>query len=153
MNILSDEDIRAALSWEAVLKSLEDAFQNPETYLSPERVVIPAPEAGSYLTMPCADAEGWFGVKQVAVIPTNAQRDLPTVQAHYTLMNPTGTPVLSASATVLTRIRTAGTSALAAKYLARQNARTLLIIGTGSLAPYMAQAHARIRGYEIPCCL
>ena len=148
MNILSDNDVRAALSWEAVLKSLEDAFQNPETYLSPERVVIPAPGAGSYLTMPCADAEGWFGVKQVAVTPTNAQRDLPTVQAHYTLMNPSGTPVLSAAASLLTRIRTAGASVLAAKYLAPKDAKVLLIIGTGSLAPYMAQAHARIRGYE-----
>ena len=148
MNVLSDADVQAALSWEAVLASLETAFQNPAHYFSPERVVIPAPEAGSYLTMPCADAEGWFGVKQVGVIPTNTGRDLPTVQAHYTLMNPTGTPVLCAAATVLTRIRTAGASALAAKYLAPENVRTLLIIGTGSLAPYMAQAHAQVRGYE-----
>ena len=148
MNALDDNDVRAALSWDAVLNSLETAFQTPANYFSPERVVIPAPEAGSYLTMPCADAEGWFGVKQVGVIPTNATRGLPTVQAHYTLMNPHGTPVLSAAATVLTRIRTAGASALAAQYLAPQNARTLLIIGTGSLAPYMAQAHARVREYE-----
>ncbi len=148
MNVLSDSDVRAALSWDAVLSSLETAFQNPDRYFSPERVVIPAPEAGSYLTMPCADAEGWFGVKQVGVVPTNANRDLPTVQAHYTLMNPTGTPVLSAAATVLTRIRTAGASALAARYLAPENAKTLLIIGTGSLAPYMAQAHAQVRAYE-----
>ncbi len=148
MNVLSDDDVRASLSWDAVLSSLETAFQNPTHYFSPERVTIPAPEAGTYLTMPCADAEGWFGVKQASVIPTNANRDLPTVQAHYTLMNSTGTPVLSAAATVLTRIRTAGASALAAKYLAPQHAKTLLIIGTGSLAPYMAQAHAQVRGYE-----
>ena len=148
MNFLDDNDVQAALSWDAVLSSLETAFQNPDRYFSPERTVIPAPEAGTYLTMPCADAEGWFGVKQVGVIPTNANRDLPTVQAHYTLMNPTGTPVLSAAATVLTRIRTAGASALAAKYLAPQNAKVLLIIGTGSLAPYMAQAHAQVRAYE-----
>ena len=148
MNFLSDADVQAALSWDAVLNSLETAFQNPANYFSPERTVIPAPEAGSYLTMPCADAEGWFGVKQVGVIPTNANRDLPTVQAHYTLMNPHGTPVLSAAATVLTRIRTAGASALAAKYLAPQDAKTLLVIGTGSLAPYITQAHAHVRGYE-----
>ena len=148
MNALDDNDVRAALSWDAVLNSLETAFQTPANYFSPERVVIPAPEAGSYLTMPCADAKGWFGVKQVGVIPTNMARGLPTVQAHYTLMNPHGTPVLSAAATVLTRIRTAGASALAARYLAPQDARTLLIIGTGSLAPYMAQAHAHVRNYE-----
>ena len=148
MNFLNDADVQAALSWDAVLTSLETAFQNPAHYFSPERVVIPAPAAGSYLTMPCADAEGWFGVKQVGVIPTNADRGLPTVQAHYTLMNPTGTPVLSTAATALTRIRTAGASALAAKYLAPENARTLLVIGTGALAPYMAQAHAHVREYE-----
>ena len=148
MNFLNDADVQAALSWDAVLTSLETAFQDSARYFSPERVVIPAPAAGTYLTMPCADAEGWFGVKQVGVIPTNADRDLPTVQAHYTLMNPTGTPVLCAAATVLTRIRTAGASALAAKYLAPENAKTLLVIGTGALAPFMAQAHAHVREYE-----
>lgn len=148
MTILSDDDVRAALPWDAVLSSLETAFQNPAATFSPERIAIPAPEAGTFLTMPCANAEGWFGVKQASVIPTNANRDLPTVQAHYTLMNPTGTPVLSAAATVLTRIRTAGASALAAKYLAPQNAKMLLVIGTGSLAPFVAQAHAQVRDYE-----
>jgi len=148
MRVMTDTEVQEALSWREVLEALEAAFRQIHTYKMPERLAIEAPGGGSYLTMPCADAEGWFGVKQVAVVPENAERGKPTVQAHYTLFDPTGTPCLSAAATVLTRIRTAGVSALAASFLAPEDARTLLVIGTGSLAPFMAEAHAQVRAYE-----
>jgi ornithine cyclodeaminase len=42
----------------------------------------------------------------------------------------------------LTRRRTAAASALAATYLARSDSATLVMVGTGSLAPHLAAAHA-----------
>ena len=131
-----------------MLEALEQAFARREAFEMPERVALGAPDEGVYLTMPCADSDGWFGVKQVAVVPTNAIRGKPTVQAYYTLFNPEGTPVLGTEATLLTRARTAGVSAVAAKYLAPKDATTLLVVGTGSLAPWMAEAHLQIRQYE-----
>ena len=114
----------------------------------PERVVIPAPQGGTFLTMPCVDGEGWFGVKQVSVLPDNPGKGKPTVQAWYTLFDPAGSPVLACGAELLTRLRTAAVSALAASYLAPPQARTLLVVGTGSLAPWMAEAHAQVRNYR-----
>lgn len=151
MHLLSDEQILEKLSWNTVLDTLEQAFKirasKPKFFKNPERVGISVPK-GNYLTMPCADEEGWFGVKQVSVLPDNPNQNLPSIQAWYTLFDPTGTPALGCSATLLTRFRTSAVSAVAAKYLAPQQAKTLLIIGTGSLAPWMAKAHAQVRQYE-----
>jgi alanine dehydrogenase len=151
MNILTDRDIRERLEWSKVLHVLEEAFkhryQNPNAFAMPERVGISVSN-NSFLTMPCADSEGWFGVKQVSVIPDNPQRNKPSVQAWYTLFDTTGTPVLACSATLLTKFRTSAVSAVAANYLAKKDAKTLLVVGTGSLAPWMAEAHTQVRDYE-----
>lgn len=147
MQFFSDDDVRNTLTWPDVLGALEAGFRHKESYVIPERIMIQAGE-NVYLTMPCVDGGGWFGVKQVAIVPANHARELPTVQAHYTLNDPQGTPSVSASATLMTKMRTAGASALAAQYLAPQDAKTLLVVGTGSLAPWQAEAHAQVRGYE-----
>jgi ornithine cyclodeaminase/alanine dehydrogenase-like protein (mu-crystallin family) len=151
MQILNDNDIREAVQWSDVLHVLEQAFKvryhNPNAFTMPERVGINSAQ-GTYLTMPCADSEGWFGVKQVSVVPANPSRGKPSVQAWYTLFDTTGTPVLACSATLLTKFRTSAVSAIAAKYLASPGATTLLVLGTGSLAPWMAQAHRQVRTYE-----
>lgn len=138
----------AALAWPEVLDALRGAFADPARFDAPERVAMSAPQGGTFLTMPCADDEGWFGVKQVAVLPGNRDVGKPGVQAHYTLFAPDGSPVLSCGATLLTRMRTAGVSALAAEWLAPDRARTLLVVGTGGLAPWMAEAHLQVRPYE-----
>ncbi|MEM7737368.1 MAG: ornithine cyclodeaminase family protein [Deinococcota bacterium] len=147
MHHFSDDDVRRALSWQGILTALEEGFRHKTSFQIPERIVLEQ-DGKVYLTMPCLDADGWFGIKQVSIIPDNSTHNLPTVQAHYSLSNPQGTPVVSASATLLTQMRTAGTSALTARYLAPQDARTLLVIGTGSLAPWQAEAHAQVRDYS-----
>ena len=147
MRVLSDEQVVAALTWDGVLSALEDAFRDPARFQTPERVAI-SQGGDTFLTMPCADRGGWFGVKQVAVKPDNAARGKPSVQAWYTLQDPEGEPALAMGATLLTRMRTAGVSAVAAKYLARADVATLLVVGTGALAPWMADAHLQVRRYE-----
>lgn len=138
----------AALDWADVLEALREAFSDPARFDAPERIAMAAPQGGSFLTMPCADDQGYFGVKQVAVLPGNRERNRPGVQAHYTLFDPDGTPTLSCGATLLTRMRTSGVSALAARALAPERAKTLLVVGTGGLAPWMAVAHLQVRAYE-----
>ncbi len=150
MKILTDNDIREKLKWSDVLHVLEEAFkaryQNPNVFALPERVGISFNQ-NSFLTMPCADSDGWFGVKQVSVIPDNPSRNKPSVQAWYTLFDTTGTPALACSATFLTKFRTSAVSAIAANHLANKDAKTLLVVGTGSLAPWMAEAHTQVRNY------
>ena len=147
MRILTRDDV-ARLSWEPVLEALRGAFRDRGRFEVPERVALRAPEGGAWLTMPCADADGWFGVKQVSVLPRNPARGLPSVQAWYTLMGPDGAPRLATPAGLLTKLRTAAVSAIAADLLAPATADSLLVVGTGALAPWMARAHLRVRAYQ-----
>ncbi len=83
------------------------------------------------------------------VAPKNAEQHLPAIHALYTLFNAeTGVPLAQMDATKLTSVRTACASALAAKYLARENAENLLVIGSGSVAYHLAQAHSSVRNYK-----
>ncbi len=147
MRLLRDDDV-AELSWEEVLDALAVAFSDPGRFRQAERIALPAPGDGTFLTMPCADDEGWFGVKQVSVLPANRARGLPSVHAHYTLFGPDGRPALGVEAGLLTRLRTAAVSALAAERLAPPSARHLLVVGTGSLAPWLVRAHLQVRAFE-----
>jgi ornithine cyclodeaminase len=69
-----------------------------------------------------------------------------TVQAIYILLDrTTGEPRALLDGEALTLRRTAATSALAAGYLARDDAQNLLVVGAGRLAPYLACAHYALR--------
>lgn len=87
-----------------------------------------------------------MGIKLVTINPENAAFQLPAIQGIYILMDTrTGAPRALIEGTALTRKRTAATSALAASYLALPEASTLLMIGTGALAPELITAHAAVR--------
>ncbi len=84
-------------------------------------------------------------MKTVIVAPDNALKSLPTVQATYQLFNrETGQPLALLDGPELTARRTAASSAVAARYLAPENARKLLMLGTGVLAQHLPQAHAAV---------
>ena len=147
MRLLAPDEV-ARLPWETVLDALEAAFREPGRFQSPERVALRAPADGAYLTMPCADADGWFGVKQVSVRPRERAAGVPTVHAWYTLFGSDGRPLLGFDARQLTLLRTAAVSALAARHLASPAARRLLVVGTGALAPWLARAHQQVRDID-----
>ena len=96
----------------------------------------------SLLLMPAWVPGGDLGLK-VTVVDRAAS---PAVRASYLLMDQaTAVPVAVLDGTVLTARRTAAASALAADYLARPDAETLLVLGSGALAPVMVEAHAAVR--------
>ena len=74
--------------------------------------------------------------------PRPAERD-GRLSAHATA--PTGAPLAAIDGQALTLWRTAAASALAASYLAREDARRLVMVGAGALAPYLIAAHASVR--------
>lgn len=57
----------------------------------------------------------------------------------------TGAPLAFMDAAELTARRTAGTSALAARYLSREDSSKLLIVGSGRMAMSLGHAHAEVR--------
>ena len=148
MRLISEPEVLGRLLWPDVLAALEAAFRRPSAFQTPERVAMTSPQGGTFLTMPCLGPDGAFGVKQVSVLADNPARGLPTVQAHYTLFAPDGSPRLTCGATQLTRVRTAAVSAIAASHLAAESSTRLLVVGTGALAPWMAEAHLQVRPYQ-----
>ncbi len=87
-----------------------------------------------------------FGIKLATVFPGNAARGAPTIASVYVLFDGSdGTPRAVIDATPLTVRKTAADSALAADYLARRDARTLLMVGAGAQAEWMIAAHRVVR--------
>jgi ornithine cyclodeaminase len=90
--------------------------------------------------MPTADRE-WFSFKLVNGHPGNPAKGLLTVTAVGMLAQvATGYPKLISEMTVLTALRTAATSAFAARRLANPGARTMALIGTGAQGEFQALA-------------
>jgi ornithine cyclodeaminase len=101
--------------------------------------------AGTLLLMPAWDSR-FAGVKIVTVVPGNVERGLASTLATYVLLDArTGEPLAVLDGRELTLRRTAATSALASRWLSLPDSARLLMIGAGSLAPYLARAHALVR--------
>lgn len=140
--------IDQCLDFGALRASMARAFSG--AFISPPRQHYGLGEA-TQLLMPAwsadAPAAGSFiGTKIVSVHPDNCHRQLPTVQGLFVLQaGDTGLPLAVLDAARLTLWRTAATSALAAGFLARDNAETLLMVGAGQLAPFLVNAHHNVR--------
>lgn len=98
--------------------------------------------------MPVSDAN-LYAFKYVNGHPKNTQRGMLTVMAFGALGDvDTGAPVLLSEMTLTTALRTAATSALAARYLARPGSRSMALIGNGSQSEFQALAFHALLGIE-----
>lgn len=96
--------------------------------------------------MPISDKH-YYSFKFVNGHPRNPLNNKQTVVAFGALADvATGYPVLISEMTVLTAMRTAATSALASKYLARKNVSSFGIIGTGAQSEFQVLAHHFLLG-------
>jgi ornithine cyclodeaminase/alanine dehydrogenase-like protein (mu-crystallin family) len=87
-----------------------------------------------------------MGAKVISVIPDNPSRGIPSIQAVFVLLDGvSGTPRAVLDGTGLTYWKTAGDSALGARLLARPDARVLLMVGAGEMAPWLIRAHRAAR--------
>lgn len=140
---LSADQVHAALPWAPLAEALAAAFRAPPEAPTRHAHVMAADD--HLLLMPAWNASR-IGVKLVTVIPDAPRHGGHTVDATYLLLDrQTGAPVALLDGEALTVRRTAATSALAAQQLARPDARTLLVVGTGRLAPWMVRAHVALR--------
>jgi ornithine cyclodeaminase/alanine dehydrogenase-like protein (mu-crystallin family) len=139
--------VHAALDWQVLIDALRAAFRAGGN--TPLRASYPVTlEGDRLLLMPAWDASS-LGVKIVTVFPRNPARGLASVSALYLLMDAaSGHPLALIDGEALTLRRTAAASALASLYLSRPDARTLLVVGPGRLAPHMAAAHCAVRPIE-----
>jgi ornithine cyclodeaminase/alanine dehydrogenase-like protein (mu-crystallin family) len=144
MKILSSEETKDALPWDKLIDALEEGFRSEVT--SPLRHHHHMSNEGGdddvILLMPAWRDTGWGGIKLVNVHPGNSNRGLPAISATYLLFDrETGQHRLILDGGELTARRTAAASALAAKYLARKNARRHLIVGAGRIGSSIPHAY------------
>lgn len=124
----------------------EDYVRWPEFEKS-ARLAVHSP-VGVIELMPIAD-QNQFSFKYVNGHPGNPALGMPTVMAFGALADvATGFPVLLSEMTILTGIRTAVASALAATVLARKDARTMAMIGNGAQAEFQILAFAELIGIQ-----
>ncbi len=96
--------------------------------------------------MPTSDG-ALYGFKYVNGHPKNTRAGLQTVTAFGVLADvDTGYPRLLSEMTITTALRTAATSAVAARYLARKDAEVMAIIGLGSQSEFQALAFKALNG-------
>jgi alanine dehydrogenase len=143
---LTRQDIDQTLDYPSLIAALREGFR--QEYQIPTRMHTnyenPADQSeNTLLLMPAIAIGNIVGVKIVNVAPKNGLHDLPSIHGVYYVSDAnSGQPLALMDAKALTNWRTAATSALAADYLAREDSSTLLVVGTGSLAPYLIDAHA-----------
>ena len=143
MLFLTDEEVRARLAPRPLIAALERAFaRDPASMVMPTRTQLPLPAGGTLLLMPCHDREvPALGLKLVLVREGAAAATGERVRATYLLLEPeSGELRALLDARALTELRTAATSAVATRCLAREDANTLGIFGTGR----QARAHLAV---------
>jgi ornithine cyclodeaminase/alanine dehydrogenase-like protein (mu-crystallin family) len=147
MLVLDEEQTRAALAWPALIEAIAAMFAGD--CVMPVRhhhdMEVPGESDATLLLMPAWLPGQYTGVKMVSVFPDNASRALPAIFGTYLLSSgKTGEMLAAIDGGELTARRTAATSALAARYLARADAEEMLVCGTGRLSLNLIQAHAEV---------
>jgi alanine dehydrogenase len=147
---LGKSEILPLLDMKEVIPAVENAFLQwaqgkaqmpPKSYLTVDK--------GDFRAMP-ASLPGAAGMKWVNVHPGNPAQNLPTVMATIIYNDPeTGYPLAVMDGTDITAYRTGAASAVASKYLARKNARTLGLAGAGRQAYTQLMAHAAIYDLQL----
>ena len=143
--ILDKKSVSALLNMSTTIKAVEQAFRDwtngKGTMPSKSYLVL---EKGDFRAMPAA-LPGAAGVKWVNVHPANPSRGLPTVMAVLIYNEPeTGYPLAIMDATDITAFRTGATAAIASKYLARSESKTIGMIGAGRQAYTQVMGHAEV---------
>ncbi len=124
---------------EELAAALHDDFVRWNDFEKTARVASHS-QVGVIELMPVAD-KGSYAFKYVNGHPSNTALGLPTVMAFGVLADVmTGYPLLLSELTLTTALRTAATSAMAARALARPNSRSMALIGNGSQSEFQAIA-------------
>jgi ornithine cyclodeaminase/alanine dehydrogenase-like protein (mu-crystallin family) len=145
---------RAPLAFERLVPALRTAFagkaQVPPRHVHGIETALQDGSSdsstGTVLIMPAWSDAGFLGIKTINIFPGNSARGLPGLHATYVLYDArTGVPLAMMDGNEITARRTAAASALGASFLARQDARRLLVLGTGRIARMLPAAHASVR--------
>ena len=148
MRIFDAAATRKALHFEALIPALRELFAQG-CVVPPRQVHEIGAASGDSVTslvMPAWIPGRYFGLKVVNVAPGNAAHGRPALHASVLLHDAaTGAPLALIDGDQVTARRTAAASALAASFLARADARHLLVVGAGQVARLLPAAYRVVR--------
>ena len=146
MQVITAGQVHASLSFPDFIKALHDAFSGRYT-MPPRQVMLLDETSGShdaFAMLPSWNDEV-IALKAFTYFPDN-QPPRQTLHSQILLFDRQGgEPLALVDGVSVTCWRTAGVSALASQLLSRPQSETLLLLGTGKLAPYLIRAHASVR--------
>jgi alanine dehydrogenase len=155
--LLLDQDaVEAGAQTTDVIDAVERAFAayaRGDVQMPPKSYIELPQHNGDFRSMPAyLRTEGWeaAGLKWVNVHPDNpAKHGLPTVMGTMIYSDPeTAFPLALMDGTALTRIRTGAAAAVATRYLAREDATSLGLVGAGVQSYTQLDAIAAVRDIE-----
>lgn len=145
MHIITGDDIRSVCAWPFAVEALRTGHKLKPAELSDSLVE----NEGRKMLVRTAWVPGLAsGVKAVTIYPDNPQATpaLPSVQGQVLLFDEARGHVVAVLEGVdLTAWKTAGDSALGAECLAREDVKTMLMVGAGSMARPLIEAHRSVR--------
>jgi len=128
-----------------VAQAIEDDYLRWQDFDKSARTAAHS-ENGVIELMPVADTRD-YAFKYVNGHPINTRYGLPTVMAFGALADvPTGMPRFVSELTLTTALRTAATSVMVARRLARADSRSMALIGNGSQSEFQALAFIGLLG-------
>lgn len=151
LKVFDAQAVATGTPWVPMIDAIRDAFRAEGVSPMRHHHAVPGVNDGdenlTLLLMPAWHGQGGaFGLKVAALAPANAANGLPTLHGVYLLFEAgTGVPRALLDAGALTARRTAAASALASRYLSREDAQTLFVIGTGRVARELVSAHCAVR--------
>jgi alanine dehydrogenase len=146
--LLTRSDVAALLDLDTCISAVEAAFRLHGEGQATTGVLGIHVEGGGFhikagtlrLSRP------YFAAKTNANFPNNPARGLPTIQGVIVLADAeVGTPLALLDSMEITTLRTGAASAVAAKFLARADARTVGLIGCGNQGWVQLRALCRVR--------
>ena len=140
MRFIGKDEIARVLTFPRLIAALDEAHRRPKIDI--RDTMLGTPEQ-CYFVRNAVDSGRYFASKLITSFPANLAGDaLPAVQAVVVLFDARdGRPLAVLDGTPITWWRTAADSALGAKYLAREDAETLLVVGAGAMAHWLVRAH------------
>ncbi len=151
--LLTEQHVKFLLPMDDLITAMESAlarFSNGDV-LQPVRTVLNVgPTRAFFGLMPAyVENPARLGAKLVTVFNGNLQRGLPSHLATIVLLDPeTGLLIALMDGRYITEARTAAVSAVSARHLARRDAASLAIIGSGVQARSHLEAYANVRALK-----
>lgn len=148
MHVVSAEETHRLLDYPSLVEALRELFRLGVDQAERHVLSQPLPDGrqNDWLLLPAWQYGRHLGIKLVSVFPENTARGIDSIQGLYLLFDGgTGLPLAVIDGAAITLRKTAANSALAATYLARADAASLVMVGAGALGPHLVRAHCAVR--------